>query len=156
MVRLFSRIDARRVTLTLVTRTVSERESWFNALLMAMDAANPGENAKQGHVLQLTTFAEPTECFQCGKILQGRFFQGYRCLRCQANLNKSCLSECACIEVGAPLKKSNSLMLPTALPDNLERSGSTLSLVASNSSENGNRYDLCKNVNREFIFKLHG
>jgi len=138
--RLFSRIDARRVTLTLVTRSNSDRESWFNALLTAMDTVNPSENTKQGHVIQLTTFVEPTDCFHCGKLLQGRFFQGYRCLRCQACLHKACLVDCACLEVGAPLKKTNSLMLPTAMPENLERSSSTLSLVASaNSSENGNR-----------------
>ena len=136
---MFSRIDARRVTLTLVSRTNAERESWFNALLTAMDTVNPSENAKQGHVIQLLTFPEPTECFQCGKILQGRFFQGYRCLRCQACLHKTCLQDCACLEVGAPLKKTHSLMLPTALPDTLERSGSTLSLVAATSSENGNK-----------------
>ena len=138
--RLFSRIDARRVTLTLVTRSNSDRESWFNALLTAMDTVNPSENTKQGHVIQLTTFVEPTDCFHCGKLLQGRFFQGYRCLRCQACLHKACLVDCACLEVGAPLKKTHSLMLPTAMPENLERSSSTLSLVASaNSSENGNR-----------------
>lgn len=131
ILRLFSRVDVRRVTLTLVTRTASEQEAWFNALLTAMDTVNPNENAKQGHVIQLMTFTEPTHCFQCAKLLQGRFFQGYRCLRCQACLHKQCLSQCACLEVGAPLKKSNSLMLPTALPDNLERSNSTLSLVAS-------------------------
>lgn len=102
-----------------------------------MDTVNPSENAQQGHVLQLVTFTEATDCFQCGKLLQGRFFQGYKCLRCQASLHKHCLTDCACLEVGAPLKKTHSLMLPTALPDNLERSNSTLSLVAS---ENGNNH----------------
>lgn len=135
--RLFSKVDARRVTLTLVSRTAADREAWFDAILTAMDTVNPNENSKQGHVIQLTTFAEPTECFQCGKLLQGRFFQGYRCLRCQANMHKSCLADCACLEVGAPLKKSHSLMLPTALPESLERSSSTLSLAPP--SENGNK-----------------
>merc|ERR1711988_858921 len=111
-------------------RSMAERELWFDALLLAMDTINPSENAKQGHVLQLLTFAEPTNCFHCGKLLQGRFFQGYRCLRCQACLHKKCLSECACLEVGT-LKKTNSLMLPTALPDSMERGNSTLSLVSS-------------------------
>ncbi len=134
--RLFSRMDARRVNLTLVSRTQAERESWFNAMLLAMDTVNPSENSQQGHVIQLQTFPEPVDCFQCGKLLQGRFFQGYRCLRCQACLHKHCLASCACLEVGAPLKKSNSIMLPSALPDNLERSNSTLSLVVS---ENGNK-----------------
>jgi guanine nucleotide exchange factor VAV len=136
VLRLFSRVDARRVTLTLVTRTQAEREAWFNALLTAMDTVNPSENSQQGHVIQLTTFADPMDCFQCGKLLRGRFFQGYRCLRCQACMHKTCLADCTCLEVGAPLKKTNSLMLPTALPDNLERSNSTLSLVTT---DGGNR-----------------
>ena len=78
----------------------------------------------------MLTFGEPTDCFHCGKLLQGRFFQGYRCLRCQACLHKHCLASCACLEVGT-LKKTNSLMLPTALPDSMERSNSTLSLVTT-------------------------
>ena len=134
VLRLFSRMEPRRVTLTLVCRSMAEQEAWYEALLLAMDTISPGENAKQGHVIQLVTFTEPTDCFQCGKLLAGRFFQGYKCLRCQACLHKKCLNECACLEVGAPLRKTNSLMLPTALPDSLERSNSTLSLV---NSENG-------------------
>lgn len=134
--RLFSRVDSRRVTLTLVSRTESEREAWFSALLTAMDAVNPSENAAQGHVVHLTTFADPTECFQCARPLMGLFFQGYRCLRCQACLHKKCLEDCACLEVGAPLRKTNSLMLPTALPDGLERSNSTLSLAAPDKTDN--------------------
>ena len=46
-IRLFSRVDARRITLTLVARTEAERFAWFAALLTAMDAVNPAENALQ-------------------------------------------------------------------------------------------------------------
>ena len=35
-----------------------------------MDTVNPGENAEQGHVIQMLTFAESTDCFHCGKLLQ--------------------------------------------------------------------------------------
>ena len=48
----------------------AERDSWFNALFLAMDTVNPGENAEQGHVIQMMTFAESTDCFHCGKLLQ--------------------------------------------------------------------------------------
>ena len=48
----------------------AERDSWFNALFLAMDTVNPGENAEQGHVIQMLTFAESTDCFHCGKLLQ--------------------------------------------------------------------------------------
>jgi hypothetical protein len=44
---LFSRVDARRITLTLVARTEAERLTWFAALLTAMDAVNPAENSLQ-------------------------------------------------------------------------------------------------------------
>ena len=150
VLRLFSRMEPRRVTLTLVCRSMAERELWFDALLLAMDTINPSENAKQGHVLQLLTFAEPTNCFHCGKLLQGRFFQGYRCLRCQACLHKKCLSECACLEVGLhPLKKTNSLMLPTALPDSLERSNSTLSLVNTSAESQNKRHSQIRETVQE-------
>ena len=150
VLRLFSRMEPRRVTLTLVCRSMAERELWFDALLLAMDTINPSENAKQGHVLQLLTFAEPTNCFHCGKLLQGRFFQGYRCLRCQACLHKKCLSECACLEVGLhPLKKTNSLMLPTALPDSLERSNSTLSLVNTSVESQNKRHSQIRETVQE-------
>ena len=92
--------------------------------------------------MQLTTFPQNTDCFHCFKKLHGKFYQGYRCLRCQANLHKACLAECACLEVGT-LTKSNSVCLPRAARDddddddddtndgsNIGRSSSTLSLAS--------------------------
>ena len=133
-VRLFRRADSRRPPITLITKTAHDRDSWFQAILTAMDNVNPSENTSQGHVLQMTTFLgeKAAECFQCGKTLKGSFFQGYRCLRCQVNLHKSCIGDCPCIEV-AGVKKADSMTLPTALPDTLERSNSTLSLAAPGS-----------------------
>ena len=127
--RLFSKVDPRQVTLTLFAKSEQEREAWFNAMVLAMDSVTPSENHDQGHVLQLTTFNEPTNCFQCQKMLRGKFYQGYRCLRCQANMHKRCLADCACLEVGS-LKKSYSVSLPTAEIENglNERTGSTLTL----------------------------
>ena len=55
-VRLFSKMDPNhRVTLTLVADSQAERDSWFNALYLAMDTVNPSENAEQGHVIQVPT-----------------------------------------------------------------------------------------------------
>ena len=57
-VRLFSKIrdgPNHRVTLTLVADSQAERDSWFNALYLAMDTVNPSENAEQGHVIQVPT-----------------------------------------------------------------------------------------------------
>ena len=150
-VRLFRRVDARRPPLTLITKTVQERDAWFSALIAAMDAVSPSENAALviPHVLQMTTFGEtPAECQQCGKALLGKFFQGYRCMRCQAILHKACIAHCACIEIGSngggvsgggvggvsssggSLRRVESVALPTAIPE-LERSNSTLSLAAN-------------------------
>ena len=127
--RLFSKVDPRQITLTLVTKSDQEREAWFNAMVLAMDSVTPSENHEQGHVIQMTTFNEPKpNCFQCQKPLSGKFYQGYRCLRCQANLHKRCLADCACLEVGS-LKKSYSVCLPTAETENgLQRTESTLTL----------------------------
>lgn len=133
-VRMFRRVDARKPPLTLISKTYQDRDAWFHTILAAMDSVNPSENASQGHVLQMNTFTEPTECFHCAKVLQGKFFQGYRCLRCQANLHKSCIAHFACLEVGN-LKRVDSVTLPTALPDSLERSNSTLSLASSSNQD---------------------
>jgi hypothetical protein len=162
-VRLFWRIDGRKPPLTLIAKTAGERDAWFNALLNAMDSVNPSENASQGHVLQMTTFVgdAPAECNQCNKVLLGRFFQGYRCMRCQAILHKGCIAQCACIEVGGAgsggnssfgsgggLKRVESVTLPTAVPDTMERSNSTLSLAATNSNNGGGGRDSRRNSAR--------
>ncbi len=144
-VRLFRRSDSRRPPITLITKTILDRDSWFQAILTAMDNVSPSENSNQGHVLQMTTFLgnKPAECFQCGKTLKGSFFQGYRCLRCQVNLHKSCVGACPCIEIasaggGGGVKRADSMALPTAMPENLERSNSTLSLAAPSAGSTTN------------------
>ena len=115
----------------------------------------------QGHVVQLTTFHAPTECFHCFRKLQGKFYQGYRCLRCQASLHKACLADCACLEVGT-LTKSNSVCLPRAAIEeeddmndsgtgnNMGRSNSTLSLASPGmlSPTHTNGSDASKRVSR--------
>ena len=164
-VRLFRRADARRPPLTLITKTVQERDAWFGALITAMDAVSPSENSALviPHVLQMTTFVDAqVECTHCGKPLLGKFFQGYRCMRCQAVLHKACIAHRACIEIGSNgtgpgggvaggggvdggvggvggagtgLKRVESLALPTVVPESLERSNSTLSLATANSTD---------------------
>merc|ERR1719351_708143 len=50
----------------------------------------------------MTTFVDAqVECTHCGKPLLGKFFQGYRCMRCQAVLHKACIAHRACIEIGS-------------------------------------------------------
>lgn len=136
-VRLFRRADARKTPLTIIVKTSLERDAWFHAILTAMDCVNPVENSSQGHVLQMKTFELPTECFQCGKLFQGKFFQGYHCLRCQVDLHKACIGDCSCIEIGS-IKKADSVTLPTLMADSLERSNSTLSLAMPDLKRNSN------------------
>eukprot|EP00094_Tigriopus_californicus_P003786 TCALIF_03642-PA protein Name:"Similar to Vav Protein vav (Drosophila melanogaster)" AED:0.02 eAED:0.02 QI:0/0/0/0.66/0.5/0.33/3/0/716 len=136
-VRLFRRADARKTPLTIIVKTSLERDAWFHAILTAMDCVNPVDNTSQGHVLQMKTFELPTECFQCGKAFQGKFFQGYHCLRCQVDLHKSCIGDCCCIEIGS-IKKADSVTLPTLMADSLERSNSTLSLAIPDQKRNSN------------------
>ena len=95
---LFGGDITRQIVVTLIPKSEEQRDAWFNAMELAMESVTPIENYKQGHVLQLTTFDEPTYCFQCQRILKGKFFQGYRCLRCLANLHKSCLADYVCLE----------------------------------------------------------
>ena len=140
---------------------------WKILSLLWWILANPGLMdvffISQGHVVQLTTFHAPTECFHCFRKLQGKFYQGYRCLRCQASLHKACLADCACLEVGT-LTKSNSVCLPRAAIEeeddmndsgtgnNMGRSNSTLSLASPGmlSPTHTNGTDASKRVSRWF------
>ena len=101
-------------------------------------------------MIQLATFPDLTECFQCHKILRGKFFQGYRCLRCQAVLHKSCLADCPCLQVGT-LKKTESLVLPIAESEqSFERSNSTLSLATDEFNGNSKRNSQIQQVVSEY------
>ena len=51
-IRCFSRVNPRQVVISLQAKTKLEREAWFSALVIAMDAVNPGENKSQVSVLQ--------------------------------------------------------------------------------------------------------
>ena len=97
--RLFCRDYTHRITFVLNTKSDEERDTWFNAMALAIETVTPSENNEQGHLIQMTTFHEPTYCFQCQKRFKGKFFQGYRCLRCLANLHKNCLADYACLEL---------------------------------------------------------
>lgn len=156
-VLLVNRVDPCQMPLSLVAKSETERSAWFNALRMAMDSVNPPENSAAGHVLQMATFEGPVDCNQCQGLLAGRFFQGYRCLRCRALLHRECLANYACLEfagigiggggagagvanghgnTGAQgsMSKAHSVVLPTMVTVShdgvsLDRSQSTLSLV---------------------------
>ena len=83
----------------LVSKTDEERNHWMNKISKALDTVEPEENGRYRHVLQLTTFFEPTDCNKCRTRLKGIFYQGYRCLRCLSNLHKKCIYHQACLEM---------------------------------------------------------
>ena len=85
------------MNITLVTESDETRNSWFKAVKLAMDSLSPKENKGNNHVLQMTTFFEPAKCSQCHQIIMGSFYQGYRCLRCLANLHKQCIAKYSCL-----------------------------------------------------------
>ena len=72
--------------------------SWADAIASAIETVSPTKSNRYGHVLQMTTFFEITMCSQCKKSIKGKFYQGYRCLRCLSNLHKKCLAYQECIE----------------------------------------------------------
>ena len=88
----------RQIIFVLDTTSDQERDAWFNAMALAIETVIPSTNNEQGHVIQLTTFHQITYCFQCQKRFKANFFQGYRCLRCLANLHKNCLADYTCLE----------------------------------------------------------
>lgn len=150
-IRCFSKVNPNRILFSLVAKSQGDTEAWFASLVTALDAINPQENQAQGHVIELSTFPERTECSHCGKVLAGHFFQGYRCLRCQAVLHKSCLDAFNCLEVGTQLssctlqrqtvgRTDSGLVLPVIETSDGASSagdrGSTLSLAGSDFGAN--------------------
>ena len=71
----------------------------MNTISNAMDSVEPKENCRYKHVLQMTTFFEPTDCTKCQRTFKGIFYQGYRCLRCLSKLHKECVYHQSCFEM---------------------------------------------------------
>jgi len=151
VIRCFSKVNPRQILFSMAAKSKRDAEAWFAALVTALDAINPQQNQAQGHVIELTTFAgdqHRVKCHHCQKTLPGKFFQGYRCLRCQAVLHKDCLASFSCLEVGTTnitgsvhgstlgSRSDSSLGLPVRIAGSedetpSEERGSTLSLAGS-------------------------
>lgn len=112
-------------------------------------------------MVQLSTFADHTECTQCHKLLSGKFFQGYKCLRCQAFLHKGCLADFPCLEVASTTgsfkrRSRESLHLPTLESESssLVRTESTLSIEAPGGGRNSNVMEKIELGQRDFMEEM--
>ena len=97
--RLLYKDNPSGIIITLLSKSDEESNRWMDTISMAMDTVEPEENGRYRHVLQMTTFFEPTDCNKCRKRLNGIFYQGYRCLRCLLNLHKKCIYHQTCLEL---------------------------------------------------------
>lgn len=52
----------------------------------------PEECRRTDHHWTMYTFPKGQNCSYCGKFLKGLFYQGYRCVRCDAGVHRDCIS----------------------------------------------------------------
>ncbi|KAE9553599.1 hypothetical protein FO519_003194 [Halicephalobus sp. NKZ332] len=83
-------------SLQIVLKSLQQREIWKKKILEAMEKNYPTIGRTRHHELSYTTFEDPTDCDVCHKLLLGKFYQGYKCMRCNRNFHFECLSTAYC------------------------------------------------------------
>lgn len=82
-------------------------EEWERTLGQTFYNLRPAGYDKNQHKFELVDFVQLVKCCVCGKYLNGIFFQGYACSRCQSICHKECLinnNEICCHEDANILK----------------------------------------------------
>ncbi|CAH1785618.1 unnamed protein product [Owenia fusiformis] len=76
-------------------KTEDQKRKWIDAIQMAQDNTSPPGASQLGtdNEFIMYSFAEPTECDVCRKLLRGIFFQGYKCQKTNKNVHKECIKK---------------------------------------------------------------
>jgi hypothetical protein len=77
---------------TMYAQTEEQKRRWIKALEDALTNIQPEECRRTDHMLTMYTFEKGSSCSQCSKFMKGLFYQGYRCVRCDANTHRECIS----------------------------------------------------------------
>jgi hypothetical protein len=74
-------------------KSADARAAWLAAIKCAQDNCAPASFERTDHTLKYHTFTEATVCAHCGRLLRGKFFQGYICQRraCERAFHKECI-----------------------------------------------------------------
>jgi guanine nucleotide exchange factor VAV len=93
---------------TFFAKSEEQKLHWMSSLRRAMETASPmAPGANQAcslsgsspavsvarvHSYIMATFESPAHCDHCGRLLKGKFFQGYRCVQCALQVHLHCIS----------------------------------------------------------------
>uniref|UniRef100_A0A9J2PEQ3 Protein vav-1 n=1 Tax=Ascaris lumbricoides TaxID=6252 RepID=A0A9J2PEQ3_ASCLU len=88
--------DSVNNVIAMCCKTLTQRDCWVQTIEQAQDNDSPKDAAASSHVLRYYSYAKPTLCSHCQKLLAGLFFQGYQCSVCKKNLHRACISMNKC------------------------------------------------------------
>ncbi|KAL7061270.1 hypothetical protein AAHC03_09924 [Spirometra sp. Aus1] len=103
--------DREDVALTFFAKSEEARASWMRAATTVVDNLFPLGAKDNGYHFEMNTFKQTTYCCICKKLLQGCFYQGYRCRETGLACHKACLQK-----VSQCLPPRYPSTLPTAPP----------------------------------------
>ncbi|KER25088.1 hypothetical protein T265_07380 [Opisthorchis viverrini] len=78
--------------MTFFVKSAEIRTTWLNAIKAAISNLFPPGAKDKGYNFEMHTFQKPTYCCVCNKLLQGIFYQGYRCRETGYAAHKDCLA----------------------------------------------------------------
>uniref|UniRef100_A0A0X3PTS2 Guanine nucleotide exchange factor VAV2 n=1 Tax=Schistocephalus solidus TaxID=70667 RepID=A0A0X3PTS2_SCHSO len=83
--------DREEVALTFFAKSEEARASWMRAAITVLDNLFPPGAKDNGYHFEMNTFKQTSYCCICRKLLQGCFYQGYRCRETGLAAHKACL-----------------------------------------------------------------
>ncbi|XP_071155724.1 proto-oncogene vav-like isoform X8 [Mytilus edulis] len=89
-----------QIAYTFFAKTDDMRIKWIEAIKLSLDNTQPP--APAGANYKMNTFDTPTECYACGKLLRGVFFQGYLCEDNKQCVHKECIGKSPTQNKGVP------------------------------------------------------
>ncbi|CAL8143746.1 unnamed protein product [Orchesella dallaii] len=115
---------------TMYAQTEEQKRRWIKAIEDALNNIQPEDCRRTDHHWTMHTFQKGANCSYCGKFLKGLFYQGYRCVRCDAGVHRDCISVLPrCGTVHPPELPPRPPLLPIHAPALVESvSSPTLSL----------------------------
>ncbi|VDD82692.1 unnamed protein product [Mesocestoides corti] len=79
------------VQLTFFAKSEELRNAWIKAIETSLSNLFPPGAKDNGYQFEMETFKQTTYCCMCKKLLQGVFYQGYKCRETGLAAHKACL-----------------------------------------------------------------
>ncbi|VDN08750.1 unnamed protein product [Dibothriocephalus latus] len=133
--------DREEVALSFFAKSEEARSSWMRAAITVLDNLFPPGARDNGYHFEMNTFKQTTYCYICRKLLQGCFYQGYRCRETGIAAHKACLqkvSQCLPPRYPAVIPPAPPLPPPVVNCSTRGRGGPPFRQINGNSPLGGN------------------